>query len=107
MKQLVEYDLSPAMIEGALRDKLIAMGWTPPKEDHIDKFVSCFDRMPTDDDANPNGDVVWLRSGVECLVRVSAGKPIDATLWKPLSGSKYQKEQVKETPKCLTTKRIL
>lgn len=26
----VRYDLSPAMVEGAIRDRLIAMGWTPP-----------------------------------------------------------------------------
>ena len=26
----VEYDLSPAMTESALRDKLIELGWTPP-----------------------------------------------------------------------------
>lgn len=27
----VEYDLSPAMVESALRQKLIVLGWTPPK----------------------------------------------------------------------------
>jgi hypothetical protein len=26
----VEYDLSPAMVESALRDKLVELGWTPP-----------------------------------------------------------------------------
>lgn len=26
----VRYDLSPAGVDGAVRDKLIAMGWTPP-----------------------------------------------------------------------------
>lgn len=26
----VEYDLSPAMVESALRAKLIELGWTPP-----------------------------------------------------------------------------
>lgn len=26
----VRYDLSPATTEGAIRDKLIEMGWTPP-----------------------------------------------------------------------------
>lgn len=26
----VRYDLSPAMVEGEIRDKLIEMGWTPP-----------------------------------------------------------------------------
>lgn len=28
----VEYDLSPAMVEGALRNKLIKLGWNPPKD---------------------------------------------------------------------------
>lgn len=27
----VEYDLTPAMVEGAIQNKLIEMGWTPPK----------------------------------------------------------------------------
>lgn len=27
----VEYDLSPAMVEGAIRNKMIELGWTPPK----------------------------------------------------------------------------
>lgn len=27
----VEYDLSPAMVESALRNKLIELGWTPPQ----------------------------------------------------------------------------
>jgi len=29
----VQYDLSPAQIEGAIRDKLITLGWTPPGTD--------------------------------------------------------------------------
>ena len=28
--KIVEYDLSPAMVEGAIRQKLIALGWKPP-----------------------------------------------------------------------------
>ena len=28
---IVQFDLSTASIEGAIRDKLIAMGWTPPR----------------------------------------------------------------------------
>lgn len=27
----VKYDLTPSMVEGEIRDKLIEMGWTPPK----------------------------------------------------------------------------
>ena len=35
----VSYDLSPAMVEGEIRDKLIEMGWKPPEEykiTHVD-----------------------------------------------------------------------
>ena len=28
----VRYDLSPAMVEGQIRDKLVELGWTPPNE---------------------------------------------------------------------------
>ncbi len=30
----VEYDLSPAMVESELRDKLIELGWKPPDQDN-------------------------------------------------------------------------
>ena len=28
----IEYNLSPAMVEGRIKDKLIELGWTPPQE---------------------------------------------------------------------------
>ena len=36
----IRYDLSPAQIEGAIRDRLIALGWTPPPADQP-KDVVC------------------------------------------------------------------
>jgi hypothetical protein len=33
----VEFDLSPAAKESALRDKLIELGWTPPVDTNADK----------------------------------------------------------------------
>lgn len=29
---MMQFDLSPAGVEGAIRDKLIALGWTPPQD---------------------------------------------------------------------------
>ena len=31
----VSYDLTPAEKENAIREKLVAMGWTPPTEDYV------------------------------------------------------------------------
>lgn len=46
----VRYDLSPAMVEGAIRDRLIAMGWTPPlqqpKPQPMTDWISVDDRLP-------------------------------------------------------------
>ena len=48
-------------------------GWTP---------VSL--RLPTIQDANEAGDVLWLRSGIEMLGRVKNTVPVDATHWRPV-----------------------
>ncbi len=42
----IRYDLSPAMVEGVIRDKLIEMGWTPPSQttqmtpDHVREGIA-------------------------------------------------------------------
>lgn len=30
-KVMMQFDLAPALVEGAIRDKLIALGWAPPQ----------------------------------------------------------------------------
>ncbi len=40
-------------------------------------------RLPTEQDADKNGDVLWLRSGIEMLGRVRSSPPVDATHWRP------------------------
>lgn len=49
-----------------------------------DKGIECAQRLPTQDDADDNGDVEWLRSGVWMRGRVSTGVPVDATRWRCL-----------------------
>lgn len=44
----------------------------------------CAECMPTEADANEHGDVEWLRSGMWMRGRVSSGKPVDATRWRPM-----------------------
>lgn len=41
------YDLSPAMVEGKVRDALIALGWTPPPDRPAVKFIDRRAPSPT------------------------------------------------------------
>lgn len=45
-------------------------------------LIPCAERLPGLTDTDSNGDVVWLRSGVEMLGKAEP-KPVDATHWKP------------------------
>lgn len=45
----VRYDLSPAMVEGTIRNKLIEMGWTPPPSAGELSCDGCCCRVPVDD----------------------------------------------------------
>ena len=38
--------------------------------------------LPTEEDADSNGDVIWDRSGVECPVRWFSTTPVDGIRWR-------------------------
>ena len=46
----VLYDLSPALVEGAIRDKLIEMGWTPPEPKPKNKIIDLSKMVGSDID---------------------------------------------------------
>jgi hypothetical protein len=46
------------------------------------RWIALEHRKPGVEDADGNGDVLWLRSGVECLGRVASGCPLDASHWR-------------------------
>lgn len=52
-------------------------------------MYSCNERLPNTEDADVNGDVLWLRSGTWVLGRVHRGKPVDATHWRKVGMAIY------------------
>ena len=46
------------------------------------EWTDCNIRLPSSDDADKNGMVEWLRSGVACRNTVDGGRPVDATHWR-------------------------
>lgn len=49
-------------------------------------WIPIEERLPTPQDANTAGDVLWLRSGIEMLGRVRNTAPVDATHWRSAHG---------------------
>lgn len=49
-----------------------------------DPGIECSVQMPAAEDADENGFVEWLRSGVWLRGLVSGNRPVDATHWRPL-----------------------
>jgi hypothetical protein len=62
----------------------------------MDDWKSVLDGMPSADDADPIGDVLFLRSGVAILGRLAQGIPIDATHWRHTRRYDYS-EHIKDT----------
>jgi hypothetical protein len=46
------------------------------------EWIAVEERLPGAADQDHRGDVLWLRSGGECLGRVACGCPVDATHWR-------------------------
>lgn len=62
-----------------LEEQLDALSQQP--ESGPEKWISCEERLPTDEDKDLYGEILWLRSGVKVLGKPRDGRPVDATHW--------------------------
>ncbi|WP_300500756.1 hypothetical protein [Marinobacter sp.] len=75
--------------QGDLPDEIgqmrrLAMAFNKLADALEDKGIDCSERLPQEDDADENGFVEWLRSGVWLRGPVSEGKPVDASRWRSM-----------------------